>query len=310
MIYTVTLNPTIDRTMHFPRLAVGELNRAIASRTDLSGKGVNVSVALRRFGLDSVMLGFAAGVYGQVLESGLRAQGYRCDFAVVPGETRSNITVIDQATGVTTKLNEPGPTIVPEDLDAFERKLVGQLQAGDVCVFSGSLPPGLATDTYRRLVSRTKARGAMTVLDTSGVALAEGCLAGPGLVKPNAVEAANLIGGALEARADLVSGARAIHDLGPERVLISLGSRGAALSIDGAVWLAEPPAIEEVSAVGAGDALMAAALWAWMRRLPPEEILRWATAAGTATAMEDGTAIPTLERIEEAYESIVVVRLA
>jgi sugar/nucleoside kinase (ribokinase family) len=119
MIYTVTLNPTIDRTMVFPRLDVGELNRATQSRTDLSGKGVNVSVALRQLGLESTMIGIAAGVYGRLLLNGLRDMGYDCDFIEVAGETRSNVTVIDEARNETTKLNEPGPTVSAADLDAL-----------------------------------------------------------------------------------------------------------------------------------------------------------------------------------------------
>ena len=122
MIYTITLNPSIDRTMHFPQLAIGELNRATRTRSDFSGKGVNVSVALARFGLDSVAMGFMAGAYGRVLVPGLEAMGLQCDFVEVPGETRSNVTVIDTATGVTTKLNEPGPTVTPEDLARRSRR--------------------------------------------------------------------------------------------------------------------------------------------------------------------------------------------
>ena len=310
MIYTVTLNPTIDRTIHFPQLKVGELNRASCSRTDLSGKGVNVSVALQRLGIESVMLGFVAGVYGQVLEQGLGAQGYRYDFLHVPGETRSNITVIDQARGVTTKLNEAGPLIRTKDLAALERRILDRIQVGDTCIFSGGLPPGLPADTYGRLIALAKERGAITVLDTSGAALAEGCRAGPDFVKPNDVEAAALVGMPFDTREDWIEGTAAIRGLGPQHVLLSLGSRGTVLATDAAVWLAEPPVIKEVSAVGAGDASMAAGLWAWMRHLAAEEIVRWATAAGTATAMEDGTEIPTLDKIEEVYESITAARLA
>ncbi len=87
MIYTVTLNPTIDRTLHYVRLIVGELNRATSTRMDLSGKGVNVSMGLRVFGLDSILLGIMAGASGRILVEGLRAQGYACDFFVDEAET-------------------------------------------------------------------------------------------------------------------------------------------------------------------------------------------------------------------------------
>jgi len=210
MIYTVTLNPTLDRTIHFPRLAVGELNRATSTRTDLSGKGINVSIALRLYGIDSVITGFCAGATGRILVEGLRDGGYACDFVVVDGETRSNITVIDDACGVTTKLNEPGPTITPDDLRTFEARLMANVAKGDLCVFSGNLPPGAPTDTYARLISALKSHGVLTVLDTSGDALAVGCSAGPDFLKPNLVEAVELVSMPFEGKQALIAGIQAM----------------------------------------------------------------------------------------------------
>ncbi|HHX44048.1 MAG TPA: 1-phosphofructokinase family hexose kinase [Chloroflexi bacterium] len=314
MIYTITLNPSIDRTMHFPQLAIGELNRATRTRSDFSGKGVNVSVALARFGLDSVAMGFMAGAYGRVLVPGLEAMGLQCDFVEVPGETRSNVTVIDTATGVTTKLNEPGPTVTPEDLAAFEARLGERLAPGDVCVMSGALPAGAPPDTYGRLIATVQRRGATAVLDSSGAAMAAGCAAAPDLVKPNAVEAEDLVGvpvaGGPCLNGSVVACLEAIHRLGPRRVLLSLGALGGAYADGVAACLAEPPPITEVNAVGAGDTFLAVGLWAWIEGLPPEEITRWAVAGGTAAAMQDGTVIPSRAEIEEVYRHVHVRTLA
>jgi 1-phosphofructokinase family hexose kinase len=306
MIYTLTLNPTIDRTMHFPRLALGTLNRASSARMDISGKGVNVSMGLRRFGIESVAMGFAAGTSGRIFVESLRALGYECDFVHADGETRSNITVIDEATGATTKLNEPGPTATEEHLGALERRLLERVREGDLCVFSGSLPPGAPIGFYAQLIAATHSRGAKAVLDTSGEALTLGCAARPELVKPNADEAESLLARPLANDAELVGGTNELLALGPQRVLLSLGSRGAVLADGASVYLGEPPAITEVSAVGAGDALMAAALWAWGQGLPTEEIIRWAVASGTAAAMQNGSAMPALEQIRALYARIQV----
>lgn len=309
MFYTVTLNPTIDRTLHFSRLALGGLNRATSARTDLSGKGVNVSLALRQFGVESAMLGIAAGVSGRVLVEGLRARGFTCHFLEVTGETRSNITVIDDAAGVTTKLNEPGPTVGAADLEAFERLLSAHVGTGDMCIFSGNLPPGAPPDTYARLIAAVHGRGALAALDTSGEALAAGCRACPDFVKPNAEEAAALVGMPFGSPQDWLRGTRAILAFGPRRALLSLGHRGAVYADGASAWHAQPPKIQEVSAVGAGDSLMAAALWAWSCGMPAEEIVRWAVASGTAAAMEDGSAGPSLARVREVYALVRVFRL-
>lgn len=314
MIYTVTLNPSIDRTMHFAKLTIGELNRAAHSRLDLSGKGVNVSVALRRFGVETMALGIAAGNTGRALVDGLTAQGYACEFIWVAGETRSNVTVIDESTGVTTKLNEPGPHVTECDLSAFEALLLSRLQPGDLVVMSGSLPPGAPAETYARLIGAARQRGAFAALDTSGASLAPGCAAGPDFVKPNAIEAMELVGCPFDTPAQWVEGLKAILALGPKRVLLSLGSQGATLAVGDpaqpAIWHAQPPRIQEISAVGAGDASLSGALWAWRQGLPPEELVRWGVATGTATAMVDGSAMPTLDAIRAVYEQVRVTRLA
>jgi 1-phosphofructokinase family hexose kinase len=313
VIYTVTLNPTLDRTMHFPELTVGTLNRARHSRTDYSGKGINVSVALRELEVPSVAMGLIAGVYGQVMLAGVRAWGLECSFLEVPGETRSNITVIDEARGVTTKLNEPGPTASDETIAAFEALLSARLQEGDGCVFSGSLPPGAPDDTYARLVRAAHQRGAWATLDTSGPAFRIGCLAAPEWVKPNQIEASELTGLPFDNDEQIAAGLRAVLALGPGRVLLSLGDRGAAYAEASpgglAIWRATPPTIREISAVGAGDALHTGGLWAWMRGLPADEVLRWATASGTAAAMLDGSQMPSFEQIKAVYARVWVTRL-
>lgn len=309
MILTVTLNPTIDRTMHFSRIVIGALNRAHNSRIDLSGKGVNVSVALRQLGLETVTMGITAGFHGRMLTDGLQAQGYVCDFVEVAGETRSNVTAIDESTGVTTKLNEPGPTVSPADLDALEARLLARIQPGDWCVFSGSLPPGLPADTYARLVRSVQGMGALAVLDSSDEPLALGCRVGPDWAKPNAIEAASLVDGSLDTEEGLAQVLEAILAMGPKRVLISLDRRGAAYSDGNGFWVARPPLIDEVSAVGAGDAGLSAALWAWRQGLPAEEIVRWAVAVGTAAALLDGSAMPTLAQARVVYGATVVTCL-
>jgi 1-phosphofructokinase len=308
MIYTVTLNPSLDRTIHYPTVSWGAVNRATRSSLDLSGKGVNISIALRQLGCESVMLGFSAGVFGRLLVEGLGAHGYRCEFVEIAGETRSNITLIEDDTGRTTKLNEAGPPVTARDLAALEERLCALLAPGDMVALAGSLPPDAPDDTYARLIDAAHRCGARVALDSSGPALAAGCRAAPDLVKPNLDEAQALVGCPVEA--DLVWALCAMREMGPRRVLLSLGKKGAVYADDSGYWLATPPAIAEVNNVGAGDAALAGAICAWDGDLSAAQMVRWAVAAGTATAQTDGTTFPGHRAIQSVYEQVLVERLA
>lgn len=309
MIYTVTLNPTLDRTLHFPSLRVGALNRASGVRTDLSGKGVNVSVALQGLGVPSVIIGLAAGITGDLLIEGIKAQGFDCHFVRVAGEIRSNITVIDDERGEMTKLNEPGPTVSKADLVAFEALPSELVERGDTVVMSGNLPPGAPPDTYATLVTSVRALGARAVVDTSGAALSATCFSTPDLIKPNDVEAESLTGLPLETDAQCLTGLDALLAMGPHEVLLSLGAPGAMLANADGVWHAQPPQIREVSAIGAGDSALAGLLYARSVGMAPQDEVAWAVATGTAAASLDGTLLPDLRQVQDMIKGVSVRRL-
>ena len=196
MIITVTPNPALDRTLTVPEIVFDEMVRASESRLDLDGKGVNVSKALHALGTSTVMLGFAGGMAGEMLERGLGEMGYATSFTHVAGETRTNTIILDAAANRYVKANEPGPLLRPPELDAFFEQARARLAAGDTWILSGSLPPGAPTDFYAQLVELIHSHGARALLDTSGEPLRLGCAARPYLVKPNATETCrNYLGG-------------------------------------------------------------------------------------------------------------------
>ena len=139
--------------------------------------------------------------------------------------------------------------------------------------------------------------------------MAIGSQASPDLVKPNDIEAAEMASQPFETPEQWLRGVRAIRDLGPGRVLLSLGSRGAVYADESAVYWCKPPRIQEVSAIGAGDSAMAGTLWAWLGGKPAEEIVRWGVAFGTAAAMQDGTSIPLKDAVCAVYDQTSVTAL-
>ncbi|MGI6368518.1 MAG: 1-phosphofructokinase [Anaerolineae bacterium] len=307
MIITVTLNPSLDRTLHFGSVRWGAVNRASRSSLDLSGKGVNVSIALRQLGHPSLLMGLAAGAFGRLLVDGLVERGYACSFVFTEGETRSNVTVIDDGSGLVSKLNEAGPAVSEEALAALDEQLAARVSPGDLVVLAGSLPPGAPPDTYARLAATVQGVGGKVVLDSSGRALANGCRQRPWLVKPNETEAAELVEAPLAHNpCETIA---LLRQLGPERVLLSLGAQGAAYSDGSGCWLATPPSIREVNNVGAGDAALAGALSAISESLAAADLLRMAVATGTATAGLDGTSFPTRDQVEALLPQVTVQRL-
>jgi 1-phosphofructokinase family hexose kinase len=306
MIITVTPNPALDRTLTVPEIVFDDMVRASDSRLDLDGKGVNVSKALGAFGTATVMLGFAGGMAGEMLERGLHALGYATSFTHVGSETRTNTIIIDVAANRYVKANEPGPTLRPEELAAFFAQARAQLTAGDTWILSGSLPPGAPADFYAQLVELIQAHGARALLDTSGEPLRLGCAARPYLIKPNADEAQALVGAPIDGDAAARRAATFFLDQGIELVALSLGAEGLLLATRGQSARARPPLVRALNPVGAGDALLAGIAWALEQRLTLVELARWGVASGTAAAMRAGTESAPRDQVAALYAQVQV----
>jgi 1-phosphofructokinase family hexose kinase len=299
MIYTLTLNPALDRELTVPELAFDQVLRASTLRVDFGGKGFNVSRALAALGEESVAVGFVGGLTGQRIASGLAELGIQTDFIPISGETRTNVSIVSQSQAHHLKVNEAGPTITPAEQEALLQKIRGLAKAGDWWVLSGSLPPGVAATVYAEIIGIVQSAGAQALLDTSGGPLKHGCQAAPFLAKPNAVEAGELTGQPVTSPQEARAVVAAIHALGVRYILISLGKAGAILSTREQVWLAEPPRIEERNPIGAGDSAVAGLVWGLHHQLSWSEILRWSVACGAAAASLDGTAVGSKALVEQ-----------
>jgi 1-phosphofructokinase family hexose kinase len=309
MITTVTLNPVLDKAVSVPRLEPGTIHRMRLIREDLGGKGINVSRALRTLGIPSRIIAFFGGRTGQMMHNGLTAAGLEVHAIEVDGETRQNITLLDESRDQYTKFNEPGPAVGARHV-ADLHALIGQLAVpGDVWAFCGSLPPGAPADLYADCIQRAQAHGARAFLDTSGTALRSGLGAQPFGIKPNSEEAAELLGVPLVSDADHALAARCLQAEGATVVALSRGARGMVLAMDGEVLMALPPPVSARSPVGAGDAALAGLLWAVLDACGPAETAARAVACGTAAAMQEGTGVGDRQLVETLRRQIAVTPL-
>jgi 1-phosphofructokinase len=292
MIVTVTPNPAVDRTVLIRGFTLGAINRVVTGRTDIGGKGINVARHLALLGCDVLATGLlGAGDLHHVVRT-LAAEGVRTDFVQVAGDTRVNLKILDDTTGAETEINEAGPSLGPDVVEALLDKLEALAPRCTVMVFSGSLPPGVPADLYARAIALARAAGIKTILDAAGVALRYGIAAKPDLVKPNQAEAEELLGRPLQGEAALAAGARELVRSGAHAAVISLGAAGALYASDAGVWRAHAPQVSARNSIGSGDAMVAALARALTGSLTPPEALRLGTALASAAAASDSPLPP------------------
>ena len=256
MIVTLTLNPSLDRAGEVERLEPGTVIRATRATLDPGGKGVNVSRALLAATVPSRAVLPVGGPEGDQLVRLLRAEGVDVVAVRIPGGTRSNITLAEPD-GTITKINEPGPTLSADELDAITEAVLAATGSADWVAACGSLPPGVTDDYYARLCRRLVSAGIRVAVDTSGPALLAAVAAGPTVVKPNREELAEAVDAPLRSVGEAVEAAQVLRSKGAHDVLVSLGSDGALLVSEQGVVSGDAHVAEPRSTVGAGDALLA-----------------------------------------------------
>ncbi len=308
MIYTLTLNPSLDKEYRVDDLRMNTVLRAQTAREDIGGKGFNVSRLLANLGGDSCAVGLVGGRIGQTLSDGLASLGIRSNLVWVKGESRVNTSIVD-GMGKHIKINEAGPAVTGVEETELIRLIKSLARPGDWWVLSGGLPGGLEADFYARLIALIRGKGAYAALDAHGEALRLGCRAGPNLVKPNAEEGAEITGLPSGKPLELARIAHAIHDLGARNVVISAGKVGA-LAFDGQkAWLAEAPAIAEVNPTGAGDAMLAGLVFGLDGGKGLADALALGAACGAAAAGMPGTAMPSRSRVFDLLKKITIREL-
>jgi tagatose 6-phosphate kinase len=282
VILTVTLNTALDITYRVRELRPHGSHRVSEVTERPGGKGLNVARVLAALGHEVTVTGFTGGATGRVAQEQLTDTPGVLDALVpVSGATRRTIAVVDDRTGDTTQLNEPGPTVTSAEWSAFQEAYEGLLGDGVSAVaLCGSLPPGVPVGAYAGLIRTARTAGVPVLLDTSGEPLRRGVAARPDIVKPNADELAELTGSHDPLRATQDARRR-----GARAVVASLGARGLLAATPEGTWHATPPARVHGNPTGAGDSAVAGLLSGWVERLPWPDRLARAVALSAATVL-------------------------
>ncbi len=289
MITAVTLNPCIDSTLYLNRLIPGGHNVVHRSVRNVSGKGINVNLALRGLGAETAAFGFAFCAGGNETAQLLREQGIPYDYVEVPQPLRVNLKLFDEEKGEMTEVNSPGSPVSAAELENLTALLPRVLDETDVLVMSGSVPPNVPDGVYGEMIAAARRRGIRTILDTSGARLRAGIKAGPDLVKPNREELEGLLGREIRNMEDARDACREAITLGAGSVCLTLGPEGAMLVTKDRAFFSPPLPVKPRSFQGAGDAVTAGIALEMERGEGEAEWLRSGCAAAQATIQLEGT---------------------
>ena len=293
MIYTLTLNPSVDYIVELDYIQIGELNRTINETKFPGGKGINVSRVLKNLGVTSKAFGFNGGFTGDYIEQYLHNEKIQTDFVKVNEDTRINIKL---KTGQETEINAKGPSISEPDFHALIEK-IGQLTSEDLLVLAGSIPSTLPKTTYEELVKLCKVNGTEFVVDAEGELLKKVLPYHPFLIKPNHHELGELFDTTLSSVDEVIPFGKKLIEMGAKNVIVSLADKGAVLITGGMSLIADVPKGEVKNSVGAGDSMVAGFLAAYEKTADLKEAFRYSVAAGSATAFSLG--LCSQEKIEE-----------
>jgi 1-phosphofructokinase family hexose kinase len=309
MIYTVTLNPALDRELVVPEIRFAEVLHTSALKLDYGGKGFNVSRALSALGTQNVAVGFLGGGPGLRITMGLEELGIVVESVDIHAETRTNVSIIDEKQSRYVKVNVPGPVVTRQEQEKMLEKVSDLVQPGDWWVLAGSLPRGVPDTFYNDLILAVQSEDGQAVLNAQGPEMKHGCQALPFLAKIDNDQAEALTGHESPTPEDALPVVKTLHEMGAKHVFMTFEHSQGVLSNNKQVWSASAPDVDVHNPVGARDAALAGLLWSLLNDESWPDALRWAVAAGAVSATLEGTAAASRDKVTSLMKSVDVILL-
>lgn len=291
MITTISLNPSIDRTVVVDSFTQGGLNRVISTHSVAAGKGINVALAVSSLGVDAECIGFMYREGSKLFEKRLMVNSTAYNFVWCEGSVRTNIKVFDRSRGEITEINESGAQVSEDDLKRMSELVTRHAENTDYLVLAGSLPPGCPADYYRTLIQSVEGLGCRCILDADGDRLRYGLEAKPYMIKPNRYELEMITGRELKTLKDIRDAAQKFIDMGVSVVAVSLGAEGAMITDGSDAFFAPRLNIEVKSTVGAGDSMVAGLACGFIGDNSLEDSFRMGVASATARCVTEGNRV-------------------
>jgi 1-phosphofructokinase len=303
MIYTLTLNPSVDYIVEADEFILGELNRSKNETKLPGGKGINVSRVLRSMGVESKAIGFLGGFTGKYIEEYLNREGIYTGFVKVDGDTRINIKL---KADIETEINARGPEVSTLSIGLLKEQ-IKQLGNGDFLVLAGSIPSGMPKSIYEEIVQICKDTGAEVLIDAEGELLKTVLDYRPFLIKPNHHELGQFFDKEIETTEDAIFYGKKLIEAGAKNVIVSLADKGAVFINEPSAFIASVPRGEVKSSVGAGDSMVAGFLANYLKTENSKEAFRYSVASGSATAFSIG--LCTADKVEQLLPQVKIEEL-
>lgn len=305
MILVINLNASVDKKYEIEDMQKGKVIRARHVENTPGGKGLHVANVATILNEDCIAIGFLGGKSGEFIEEGLKKYGIKQDFVKIKGETRSCLAFITDDL-VQTEVLEPGPDVSEIEQQDFLDKYMDLIRQATIVVASGSVPKNVPNIFYRKLIEMANSQEKKFLLDTSGELLREGIQGKPYFIKPNKDEIEALTGRKISSIDDVIAEIKKFQNKGIKFVAVSLGKEGSIAGFEGKFYKVSVPEIRAVNPVGSGDTYVAGIAVALKRGYGIKDTLKFASACGTANAMEKETGFVREYMVNELFSKITV----
>ena len=303
MILTICPNPSIDCTIELDSLNVGKLNRVDNKVETYSGKALNVSVGIARLEEKCFATGFMFDAHARLFEQVLDREKVEHDFVYNSGCARTNYKIIDKKS-MLTEINDRGEAVSQDKQTELIEKVKKISPDFEIAVMSGSLPKGVEPSFYGQVL-KVIPKNVKVIIDAEKANTLSALESREiFMVKPNLRELEEFMGANIHTLQDMVKASKKYFDRGVKYVLISIGSEGAVLTNGEDSYFCKSASVAVNSTVGAGDSMVSAACVGIQKGVPMPELLRMATAAGTAAVTTSGTNLFYKDKYNEIYSKI------
>ncbi|MCT4597002.1 MAG: 1-phosphofructokinase [Vallitalea sp.] len=299
MIITVTLSPTIDKTVYVNNFQLDLVNEIYDTREDAGGKGINVSKMIKKLEGNSIATGCIGGRVGNMIIDKLQEDGINYDFVPVQTNSRYNIKLVDIVNKSFTDINESGGVLTIDEINNLENKIFSLAKEGDTLVLSGRVPSSIESNIYRKWIEIGKGKGIKTIIDADLEPLREAVLAGPYVIKPNIHELERLFQENMNSIDDIRKHVNKLYQYGIKIVIVSLGDKGAYLFTKEKELYYKGLEVDVKSTVGAGDSMVGAFAYAIDNNYSIEDAFTLSVSVSTATVQKDGTVMAELEEVND-----------